>query len=523
VKSAERTPGGIAISVKHISKTFPGVQALSDVSLSCSTHEIHAIVGENGAGKSTLIQIMGGVQRPDHGSVEIASPLDATVKRPSLRGTAVGIVYQELSLTPQLSVAENILVDHPPSRFGFSRRNASIETAREALEYVGAGAIDPRQRVSRLSAASRQLVEIAKAVVGRPKVLILDEPASSLSIIERETLFALLRRLRDAGTCVVMISHHLNDVIELADSVSVLRDGELVFESPVSDVTADLLASRMVGREVSAHHMREPSSHPIGAEILRVEGLSATGLFDDIAFNLRSGEIVGMAGLIGSGRTEVALAIVGATQPNAGTVVFKGEEVRFRTPVEAIRRGIVYATEDRHHDGLFVDLSILDHFSLYPMLMGSPWGLTQPKVLRERALNWCETMRVRTPSVNQSVNKLSGGNQQKVLLGSWIATHPAVLIVDEPTRGVDIGARHEIYATIRELAKGGVGVLLISSDLLEILALSDRIVVMSDGRISGELDGDGATEEIIMQLAAEIPSRSPAIVSGDSKTVREKE
>ncbi len=491
------------LEARDIVKTFPGVRALDGVSLKIRRGTTHAIVGENGAGKSTLMLILTGVYRPDSGSilfdgenVHFSSPLEA-VKH------GISIVFQELSLVPNLSVAENIFANRQPvDRFGFIDRKVLNEKAREALALFDLECIDPETPVRNLNVANQQVVEILKAISTDPGVLILDEPTSSLTEVEAARLFENIRRLTARGIACVYISHHLKEIFEIAETVTILRDGRFVCDAEVKNIDEDFLVSNMVGRKILDIYGERLNPDKFGPVRFEAKHLGREGLFSDIGFSVRSGEIVGFSGLVGAGRTEVARAIFGSEPPDSGEMFLNGKHVAPKTPKAAIESGIGYLTEDRKTQGLYLDFTVPANLVANRLEEFSKGMFVSEPLVAKGAAKAVSDYRIAAGGSGKNVRTLSGGNQQKVLLGAWIGIEPQLLIVDEPTRGVDIGARSEIYGFLRALASRGTAIMMISSDLTEILGLSDRIIVMKSGKIAGELDGATATEEAVIALAA---------------------
>jgi ABC-type sugar transport system ATPase subunit len=490
------------LEAKGIVKTFPGVRALDGVDLKIRRGETHAIVGENGAGKSTLMLVLTGVHRPDSGTILIdgepvsfSSPHDAVNR-------GISIVFQELSLVPSLSVAENIFANRQPTGFlGFIDRKKLYDRARESLALFDLECIDPATPVKNLSVANQQVVEILKAISTDPGVLILDEPTSSLTEVEAKQLFENIRRLTARGIACIYISHHLKEIFEIAKTVTVLRDGRYVCEAEVKDIDEDYLVSNMVGRKISDIYGTRPDSEGFGETRFEARSLGRGEDFSGVSFSVRSGEIVGFSGLVGAGRTEVARAIFGAEPPDSGELLLDGRKIAPASPDQAIALGIGYLTEDRKTQGLFLDFPVRANIAANRLREFSRGPFMNERLIEEGAQKAVRDFRIATAGTGKSLRALSGGNQQKVLLGAWIGIQPRFLIVDEPTRGVDIGARSEIYGFLRALAAKGTAIMMISSDLTEILGLSDRIVVMKSGRIAGEIDGAKATEEAVIALA----------------------
>ena len=480
-----------------ISKNFAGVRALRQVSLSARSGEVLALMGENGAGKSTLLKILAGAQAPDAGTISIdGSPVAFRSPRDA-HAAGVRIIYQEPEIIPHVSVAENVYVGELPRRGRYFDRRRLHAQLREALARYGFE-LDPTELGSRLSPAQRQLVEIMRALIADVRVIAFDEPTSSLSDVEVDSLFRLIRRLRDEGITVLYVSHRLPEIFRIADRVTVLRDGAEVGTRTTAETNDDELVAMMVGRDLTGMFRRQP--HEAGDVVMRVEHLTSDDV-DDISFDVHAGEVVGLAGLVGAGRSELAHAIVGDEPVRSGRVLVDGKPVRLRTPRDAIRAGIGFAPEERKAQALLMHRSVRDNISLAVLGRISPAHVVRLREERRIARQFVDRLAVRTPSLEQVVANLSGGNQQKVVLARWLARRPKVLILDEPTRGVDVGAKAEIYDVINELAAEGIAIVVISSELPEILTLADRVLVMQAGRISGELSRDDATEESILALA----------------------
>jgi ribose transport system ATP-binding protein/rhamnose transport system ATP-binding protein len=493
--------GGVSVprlAVRELTKAFPGVQALAGVSLEVRPGEVHALLGENGAGKSTLGKIIGGVYTRDSGSVELDGQPIGNIDEAEAGALGIAVVHQEGSLVPQLSIAENIFAGRQPTRrFGVVDRRAMARRAAALLADLGVS-LDPSLPVRALSAAQAQVIEIAKALSRDLKLLILDEPTSALTLTETDRLFAIVRRLKANGVSVIYISHRLAEIFALCDRVTVLKDGRLSGTRDVAATSEDDLIRLMVGRDVL--FAREGSTTP-GATVLEVEHLAAAPHVRDASLAVRAGEIVCLSGLVGSGRSETCEAIFGARRRDAGTVRIAGKEAHFSGPWDAIAAGIGMMPEDRKEAGLFLSHSIAANISVTILGEVSPRGVFSEEKSTALAERFIRDLRIATPSPQQAVGNLSGGNQQKVLLAKWLAPEPRLLIVDEPTRGVDVGARAEIYRILRELKDKGLAVLVVSSDLPEVLTLADRIIVMADGRTVGEIDGAAATEEGVLKLA----------------------
>lgn len=490
------------LEAKGIVKTFPGVRALNDVDLKIKKGEVHALVGENGAGKSTLMLTLGGVYKPDEGEILIEGEKVSFESAHDANKKGISIVYQELSLVPNLSVAENIFANRQPVKslnmIDWKKLNTQ---AKEMLSLFGIDYINPSTLVKDLSIANQQVVEILKAMSFNPKVLILDEPTSSLTDVEVKQLFKNIRVLKAKGISFIYISHHLHEIFEIADTVTVLRDGEYICDAAVKDIDEDFLVSKMVGRKIENIYGKRAKDAVIGKTLFEVKNISRTGAFENVSFNVRSGEIVGFAGLVGAGRTEVGRAIFGAEPVESGEIYLEGKKLTIRSTKQAIENGIGYMSEDRKTQGLYLKFSIKNNFISNRLKDFSKNGLISEIQVNQNGDKCIKEFGVVTPGTGQIVGNLSGGNQQKVLLATWFGIKPRVLIVDEPTRGVDVGAKSEIYVLLRELAKTGVGIIMISSDLPEILGVSDRIIVMKEGKIAGELDREEANEENVIAIA----------------------
>lgn len=490
----------ILFEAENISKSFPGTRALDDVHFQLLAGEIHAVMGENGAGKSTLMKIFSGVYVPDEGEIRLeGKPLHFTNPRDAL-AVGIGIVHQELSVVRPLTVAENIYPGRlPTNRLGMVRYGALFEQARQVLDDLQMD-IDPRQTMDQLSIANQQLIEIAKTLTLNCKVLILDEPTSALTEREADILMGLLRRLAANGTGIVYISHKLNEIFALSNRITVLRDGKYIGTVPTKDSNPAEVIRMMVGRELGDFYPTKGTTH--GKPLLEVRNLQLPGSEKTSSFTLHEGEVLGIAGLIGSGRTEMARVIFGADRKLDGDILIDGRPARIDSPQEAIRLGLGYLPEDRKAAGLFLDMAVKLNIAATTLHNISPGGFVRPG--RERALSehYVAQLNISTSSIEQEVRRLSGGNQQKILVAKWLAIKPRILIVDEPTRGIDVGAKREIHYLLRTLAESGVGVIMISSELPEILGMSDRILVMHEGAIAGEVVSHQATEELIMTYAS---------------------
>jgi ribose transport system ATP-binding protein len=496
------------LEMRGISKTFPGVKALNGVQLQAWGGEVLALMGENGAGKSTLMKILSGAYHADPGGEIRIDGQPVTITDPiAAKRHGIAIIYQELALAPNLSVAENIYLGDEINKSGVVDRKAMYDGCRPVLERLGAP-FRPETQVGTLSIAEQQLVEIAKALHSRSKILVLDEPTTALSSRETERLFALVRQLRSEGIALIYISHRMAEVYELADRVSVLRDGTYVGTLGHDEISAEALVKMMVGRDLSTFYKKEHDPHGSrGPVVLDVRGVTDGGRrVKPCSFQLHAGEVLGIAGLVGSGRTELARLIYGADPKAGGEVLVDGKPLHARTPKDALDAGLAYLTEDRKGLGLFLDMSCGENINLGVIERDArKGGVLNLAAARRRAEAAFKALRVRAASPLVTVGSLSGGNQQKVLLSRWLEIGPRVLILDEPTRGVDIGAKSEIYRIIDDLAKRDIGVIVISSEMPEIIGICDRVLVMREGHIEGELGGPtgrAITQENIMALAA---------------------
>uniref|UniRef100_A0A7V4DHT7 Sugar ABC transporter ATP-binding protein n=1 Tax=Candidatus Caldatribacterium californiense TaxID=1454726 RepID=A0A7V4DHT7_9BACT len=484
---------------EKLTKRFPGVLALNGVTFSIRRGEVHALVGENGAGKSTLIKIVTGVYQKTAGEIFFeGKPVNFSSPHEALKN-GIAAIYQEFNLIPALTVAENIFMGHHfVTRRFFVDWNRMRKEAQELMRFLDVD-IDVDQKVRDLGVAKKQVVEIAKALSHRARVLIMDEPTATLAQKEIEGLFRIIKFLKSEGVTIIYVSHRLEEIYEICDRVTVLRDGQHIATRDVQDVTMEDLIRMMVGREVVERFPRV--SHTAKGEVLRVEGLTRRGVLENISFSLRKGEILGIAGMVGSGRTELLRAIYGVDPIDGGKIYIRGKEVRIRSPLDAINHGIALLPEERKVHGLVLLLSVLDNLGLPVLPLVSVRGFIQDGRLRAIAQDMVQHMNIKTPSLFQKVMYLSGGNQQKVVLGKWFARNCDIYLFDEPTRGIDVGAKVEIYHLMNRLLERGASIIMVSSELPEILAMSDRILVMREGRIVGELSREEATKEAILRLA----------------------
>ncbi|MGP3932182.1 sugar ABC transporter ATP-binding protein [Nonomuraea sp. KM88] len=487
------------LALANVSKSFGAVRALRDVSIELFAGETHGLAGENGAGKSTLVKTLAGVHRPDSGQVllggepvEFAGPADA-------QQAGVAVIYQEPTLFPDLSVAENIFMGRQPRRgLGRIDRGAMHARTRELFGRLGV-ALDPEQPSRGLSIADQQLVEIAKAISRDARVLVMDEPTAALSGHEVTRLFSVAQTLREQGCALLFISHRLDEIFTLCQRVTTLRDGAWIASEPVEGLTHDDLIRRMVGREVATLFPKEEAA--VGEVALRVERLTREGVFTDVSFEVRRGEIVALAGLVGAGRSEVARAVFGIDRWDAGSVTVDGVTLTAGSPTAAMNAGLALVPEDRRQQGLVMDLSIERNIGLTGLRELRRGPTISRRAERDRARDWALRLQLKFARLADGVGVLSGGNQQKVVLAKWLATEPSVLIVDEPTRGIDVGTKAEVHRLLSELAGQGIAVLMISSELPEVLGMADRVLVMHEGRLAAEIPRAEATEESVMSAA----------------------
>ena len=485
------------LKLNGISKHFGMTKALSDMSITLMPGEVHAIVGENGAGKSTMIKIMTGIHQPTSGTIEVDGAARVIAGPQAARDAGIAAIYQEPMVFPDLDVAENIFISDKSSGL-LMRPAAQRKQARALIERIGIK-LDPNRIASGLTLAEQQTVEIARALSQDVRVLVMDEPTASLSAHEAEQLRKIAKTLAGQGVAVVYISHRLEEIFEIADCVTVIRDGSHISTKPIAEVTSDGMIAEMVGREVGNYFAKATTTDEV---ILSVRNLTLEGVFEDISFDLHKGEVLCMAGLVGARRTDVALALFGVTPPTSGTVKYKGQTTHFTTPRAAIEAGIAYVSEDRRKLGLAMPMAIKSNVSLATLDdFLSPLGLLDRAKEDKVAHHFSNRLNIRTPDVDTPVGMLSGGNQQKVMLAKWLNLNPELLIFDEPTRGIDIGAKAEVHDLIRAFVAEGGAALVISSDLPEVLAMGDRIIVMREGHQMGILDHTEATQETVMMQA----------------------
>ncbi|MBL8156109.1 MAG: sugar ABC transporter ATP-binding protein [Anaerolineae bacterium] len=486
------------LDMRHIDKGFPGVRALSDVSFDVYPGEVHTLVGENGAGKSTLMKILSGVYIRDSGEIIFKGrPVNFTNPRQA-QEAGIATIYQELNLIPYLSVTENIFLGSELERGVLLDWTKMHDRARELLGRLHLD-VDPRTSVNRLGVGQQQMVEVAKALHHKADLIIMDEPTSALSIREIDDLFAIIRDLQAHNVALIYISHHLDEAFAIGDRITVLRDGRLVATETTGAINMETLIRHMVGRDLSEQFPKE--NVPRGAEVLRVENLTQGTRLKQINFNVYAGEILGIAGLVGAGRTELVRALFGADPVDAGRIFIEGKPVSIRSPQDAIAHGIALLTEDRKQQGLILQMTTRDNMTLSVLEKLTRGLFTNKRRESDLAQRFIDSMAIKTPSQEQLVVNLSGGTQQKVVLGKWMATQPKVLIFDEPTRGIDVGAKVEIYKLMNQLVRQGVAILMVSSELPEILGMSDRVLIIREGQLTGILERQDASQEKIMALA----------------------
>lgn len=494
------------IRFDQVTKRFPGVVALQDISFSIAAGECHALVGENGAGKSTLGKILAGIHRVSGGTlringtrVDFKSPLDAS-------RAGISMVHQELAFCPNLSIAENLFLGRLPHVGPWVNRRLIRERTFKLLQAVGLDA-DPGLLIEHLSTAQEQMVQIAAAVGLGARIVIMDEPTSSLSHRESERLFEMVGRLKQQGVTLIYVSHRLEEIFRICDRITVLRDGRYIRTLPIHSTNSDEVVQLMIGRPVGEYYP-DCVHQPAGEELLRVEGLTAPGRFEQVSFAVRAGEIVGLAGLVGAGRSEVARAIFGVDSFTQGQIFLRNRKTVIDSPRHAIQQGVGYLPEDRKRQGLVLGMNCRENLSLPRLARMQRWGFIQYHQERELVQSYFDALRIRAADMEMVIEGLSGGNQQKIAMAKWLALRCRVLILDEPTRGVDVGAKSEIHNLIDRLAGDGHGILLISSELPEVLCMSTRILVLTEGRLVGELSRQEANQEKLMQMMAGVKNRS---------------
>jgi inositol transport system ATP-binding protein len=487
------------LRMEGISKYFPGVQALDDVHLNVRPGTVHALMGENGAGKSTLMKVLIGMYHADAGTVTFDGREAHFQDTATALASGVSMIHQELSPVPFMEVHENIYLGREPlNRFGLVDKGLQITRTRELLKRLAID-INPRSLMRRLSIAQTQMVEIAKAISYDSKLIIMDEPTSAITEREVDHLHRIIRSLRDEGVAVIYITHKMDEVFKISDFVTVFRDGKHVATLPAAELDRQKLITLMVGRELT--HMFPKEDAEVGEVVMSVRGVTRRGVVEDITFDLRRGEILGLAGLMGSGRTEVLEAIFGVRRIDAGEIQVRGKSVKIKSPADAIAAGMAMLTEDRKLTGIMGVLSVKDNMTVAALPRYSPRGFLRKGQMEAACLEQKDSLAIKTPTIEQLIKLLSGGNQQKVLVSRWLLTTPDILMIDEPTRGIDVGAKAEIHRLMSALAKEGKAVLMVSSEMPEILGMSDRVLVMHEGRLTGEFSRAEATQENIMRAA----------------------
>jgi rhamnose transport system ATP-binding protein len=496
---ASARTGATILELRDVAKSFGPVVALSSAGITVQAGSIHALVGENGAGKSTLIKIVAGVHRRDAGDFLLGGePVDFGSTAES-KAAGVAVIYQEPTMFPDLSVTENIFMGRQPLTSGRRVDRAAMQSEAEELFARLGVHLDPRRPALGLSIADQQIIEIAKAISLDARLLIMDEPTAALSGVEVERLFAVARSLRDEGRALVFISHRFDEVFALCDTVTVMRDGAYISTQRVEDTSVDEMVSLMVGREVSDLFPKTPAT--IGEPVLRVEGLNAAGVFHDITFDVRAGEIVGLAGLVGAGRSEIARAVFGVDRYDSGTVTMDGRRVAAHDPRAAIRAGMAFVPEDRRKQGLVTEASVARNVAGVIRAKLAKGGLLTERAESRAAGPWAGRLEVKTGALDMNAATMSGGNQQKVVIAKWLATGPRLLIIDEPTRGIDVGTKAEVHRLLSQLAGEGLAILMISSELPEVLGMADRVLVVCEGRLTADIPRVDATPEAVMHAA----------------------
>ena len=494
------------VKMENISKSFSGVMALQNVNLELKSGEVLALLGENGAGKSTLVKILSGVYTRDSGTIEVFGKKIDEMTTSAARQLGIAIIHQELNLCSHLTVAENIFLGREIVKkagvLDSAKMNAESKKILDSLKID----IAPETLVGDLAVSKQQMVEIAKSLSTDAKILIMDEPTSALTDKEIVELFRIIKTLREKGVGIIYISHRLEELSHIVDRVTIMRDGQYITSGPFADFTMDQIIANMVGREIKERFPHVEAA--VGKEILKVEGLNAGRLVRDISFSVREGEILGIAGLMGAGRTETTRALFGVDPKESGRIFLDGKEIFINNPADAIRQGIVLAPEDRRHDGLCVKLSVKENIALPNLdLISSKLGVVNRKKERDMVWNAVKefSIKLSTPEIN--AQNLSGGNQQKIVVAKWLSRNSRVVIFDEPTRGIDVGAKYEIYNIMNKLKQSGIGVVFVSSELPEILGMADRIIVMCDGRITGELPRENASQKDILVMATKFEKK----------------
>ncbi len=490
----------ILLEMKNIHKRFPGVYALKNVNFELKAGEVHALLGENGAGKSTLIKVLGGIYKADEGEIFIDGKKTEIDSVFAAQQNGIAIIHQELVLVPYMSVAENIFLGREPKKGALIDKAKMNADTQELLKTYNLN-FTPETLVVNLTIAQQQMVEIVKAISFNSRILVMDEPTSSISDKEVEFLFKIMRTLKKKGVGIIYISHKMSELWQICDRVTVMRDGQYVGVNVIKEISKDDLIAQMVGRTLEQYYVRD--FLPTGDTVLKVEHLSDGNMVKDVSFELKKGEILGFAGLVGAGRSEAMQAIFGLTKKYSGKIVLNGKEVHFKSAVQALESGMALVPEDRKLDGLYLIQSVKYNSTIEVLGDFIKGVYLDAKKENDIAQKYVRMMNTKTPTLEQTIGNLSGGNQQKVMIGRWLATNPSILILDEPTRGVDVGAKAEIYTIMNYLAKQGLSIIMISSELPEIINMSDRVYVMANGKVSGCLNHDEVSQEKIMSLAAE--------------------
>ena len=487
--------------MENITKEFVGVKALKNANLDLYPGEVHALVGENGAGKSTLMKILTGIHQKDSGTITFLGK-EIHFKNPKeAQENGVIIVHQELNMMNHLSVAENIFIGREQKKLGFWLDDRALEQESKNLFSKLGISMNPKELIENLTVGKQQMVEIAKAISYNAKIIVFDEPTAALTQHEIKELFRLISELRHKGVGMIYISHRMDEIEAITDRVTVMRDGEYIGTIRTKDTTKDEIISMMVGRTIYEDPKEQSTVSEDAPVVLKAEGINLSSAVKNVSFSLKKGEILGFAGLMGAGRTELARAIFGADKMESGTIFLNGKRVEIKSPIDAVKHGIGYLSEDRKRYGLALNLDVADNSVLADLSKFSNLGFVNDSSIAKTSKEYAEKLKTKTPSIRQTVRNLSGGNQQKVVIAKWLIRNCDILIFDEPTRGIDVGAKSEIYALMNELAQQGKSIIMISSELTEVLRMSDRIIVMCEGKITGELDIKDANQEEIMRLA----------------------
>lgn len=499
------------LELKEIVKEFPGVKALKEVSFTVNAGEVHSLCGENGAGKSTLIKIMTGAHQRNAGQYLVdGNEVDFKSTHDGIE-LGISCVYQELSIAHQLDLAQNLFIGNLPMKGKFIDNKTLYSETEKILSELEMN-ISPKTIAGDLSVGQQQMIEIGRALTRNARCIIMDEPTSSLSEKEADTLFGIIKMLKSRGIAIVYISHKLDEVMELSDRITVIRDGENIVTMNASETTQDELIEHMIGRSLENMYQKTPAE--IGEEVLNVKGITRPGVFEDVSFSLKKGEILGFFGLVGAGRSEIMRAIFGVDRYTGGEVVLDGSTLRMGSPPSAISSGLAFCTEDRKKEGLMLRLSILLNMTLVKLPHISTSGFISRRKQRELADKYVSDISIKTPSVNQLVGNLSGGNQQKVVLAKWLMMNPKVLIIDEPTRGIDVGSKSEIYGLLSELAQQGVAIIVVSSEIEEIMGVCDRVITVCEGRLTADYPIAGLSSEAVLSAALGKPCVSSDIKGG---------